>query len=250
MDHISDDITNWEYMQASELWYHSELNLKHCVELGDEAGARKALVELKEAVEQRFSPIVNKEEMVTIFLGIIGGILHFACRDAGLPPAYLTMMILYQRETLTTSIMKVPSLSMSHPALLEGLNVCISEACSLIRNLSLSECSPLTRRCISLIQHRLTDKLSVEELASILGVTRQYLSTRFKEETGKSLIDYINWQRITLSKYYLRQKSLTITQVAMICGYSDSNYFGRIFKRLEHMTPREYVARHGGFPVL
>lgn len=244
MNHISEDLTNLEYVQASELWYHSELNLKHCVELGDEAGARKALTELKEAVEQRFSLILNKEEIVTIFLGIIGGILHFACRDAGLSPAYLTMMILFQKETLTSSIMKVPNISMSHPTLLQSLNTCISQACSLIRNLSLCECSPLTRRCISLIQHRLTDKISVEELADILGVTRQYLSARFKEETGKSMTEYINWQRITLSKYYLRQKSLTITQVAMMCGYSDSNYFGRTFKKMEHMTPREYIAKN------
>lgn len=245
MNPIADDLTNLDYMQASELWYNSELNLKHCVELGDEAGALKALDELKEAVEQRFSPILKHEEIVTIFLGIIGGILHFACRDAGLPPAYLTMMILYQKETLTSTVMKIPHISMSHPALIQGLNTCISQACRLIQNLSLSECSPLTRRCISFIQHKLTDKLTVEELAGILGVTRQYLSARFKEETGRSLTDYINWQRITLSKYYLRQKSLTITQVAMMCGYSDSNYFGRTFKKLEHMTPREYIAKHG-----
>ena len=92
-NYVHDHLTNEEYNMASEVWYHAELVLKQCVEAGDDTGALDALDTLKEAVYRRFQPILTHRELASTLLGILGGILHFACRDAGLPPAYLTLMI-------------------------------------------------------------------------------------------------------------------------------------------------------------
>lgn len=83
---VHDHLTNEEYNIASEVWYHAELVLKQCVEAGDDTGALDALDTLKEAVYRRFQPILTHRELASTLLGILGGILHFACRDAGLPP--------------------------------------------------------------------------------------------------------------------------------------------------------------------
>lgn len=243
------DFANVEYNLASELWYNSELVLKQCIEQGDKPGALHALEELQAAVLRRFTPILSESEIVGTFFGILGGILHFACRDAGLPPAYLTIIILNQKDMLYPLMKNTDDIRLSDSQINEAITTCISQACNLINSFSLAGYSPLVRRCISVIHHRLTDEFTVAELAGTLDVTRQHLSVSFKSETGDSLTEYINRQRIKLSKYYLRQKSLSITQVAMMCGYSDSNYFGRVFRKWEHMTPREYAARYSEIMV-
>ena len=165
-----------------------------------------------------------------------GGILHFACRDAGLPPAYLTLMILWQKETFTAV--------RTQEEWLRSLKDCIRYACELVRSFSLPSCGPLIRRCIALIQQGLTEELHAEALAGELGVTRPYLSSQFKKETGKTLTEYINAERIKLARHYLRQGRLSVTQVALLCGYSDPNYFGRIFRRLEGLPPRAFAEQY------
>ena len=233
---VHDHLTNEEYNMASEVWYHAELVLKQCVEAGDGAGALDALDTLKEAVYRRFQPILTHRELASTLLGILGGILHFACRDAGLPPAYLTLMILWQKETFTAV--------RTQEEWLRSLKDCIRYACELVRSFSLPSCGPLIRRCIALIQQGLTEELHAEALAGELGVTRPYLSSQFKKETGKTLTEYINAERIKLARHYLRQGRLSVTQVALLCGYSDPNYFGRIFRRLEGLPPQAFAEQY------
>lgn len=233
---VHDHLTNEEYNMASEVWYHVELVLKQCVEAGDDTGALDALDTLKEAVYRRFQPILTHRELASTLLGILGGILHFACRDAGLPPAYLTLMILWQKETFTAV--------RTQEEWLRSLKDCIRYASELVRSFSLPSCGPLIRRCITLIQQGLTEELHAETLAGELGVTRPYLSSQFKKETGKTLTEYINAERIKLARHYLRQGRLSVTQVALLCGYSDPNYFGRIFRRLEGLPPRAFAEQY------
>lgn len=225
-------LTEHDYTLASELWYDAELLLKQCVEAGDSEGALKAYTQLEKAVYQRFEPILSPLELTSTLLGIIGGILHFACRDAGLPPAYLTMMIVWQKETLLSSF--------QHQHVEVGVKKCITYACDLVNSFSLPEYGPLIKKAITYIHHHLSENISIDTLASSLHVTRQYLSTKFHDETNSTITTYINKQRIQLSKHYLQNNRYTITQIAMLCGYMDSNYYGRVFKSIEHITPKEY----------
>ncbi|MDO4276474.1 MAG: AraC family transcriptional regulator [Eubacteriales bacterium] len=238
----TEHLTNQEYNTASELWYHAEDRLKQCVECGDGKGALTALSDLKSAVKQRFSPILTPWELTSTLFGILGGILHFACRDAGLPPAYLTLMILRQKDCLSAvfSPVKGPSPSALTQSPDGALDSCVLYACEMVQSFSLPEYSPLVRRCVSYIQQHLTDTLSVDSLAEMAGITRQYLSSQFHKETGKTPTEYINYERIKLSKYYLRQENYSITQIALMCGYGDSNYFGRTFKSITGKTPSAY----------
>ena len=238
MSSPQETLNNEKYTEASELWYEAEIKLKSCIQSGNEKESIKALETLEEAVRQRFVPILDESRVVAIFLSIVGGIIHFACRDSGLPPAYLTMEILGQNEVIAPCV-SGSAASFSSVELNRALRTCIRQACSLVKSLAAEEYSTLVKRCIGLIQAHLTDDLSIAFLADSLGVTRQYLSSRFKAETGLAMTDYINQQRIALSKYYLRQDKLTITQIAVMCGYSDSNYYGRMFRKLEHITPAD-----------
>lgn len=247
MSKIKTELNTIEHNQASEQWYDAEISLGAYLGQGNELKSLEALDLLKSAVYRRFHTILSDSEIVTVFLGILGGIIHFACRDAGMSPAHLTMLIIHQKNTLSPASID-PNITLWDSSLERRLNSCIHDACSLLKEISIPDVSPLIQRCIQYIQSHLTDHLSVFHLAQIMNVTREYLSTRFKKETGTSLTDYINRQRILLSKYYLRENRLSVTQVSLLCGFSDSNYFGRVFKKQEGITPKEFVLQNKKFP--
>ena len=84
------------------------------------------------------------------------------------------------------------------------------------------------------------EPLSLETLASRFSVNKNYLSSRFHKEVGRTVTDYINQIRVSRAAALLRHSSLTIQQIAEQCGFADGNYFTRIFKKLQDVTPNEY----------
>lgn len=223
------------YNRASEKWYHSELILKKCIERGDCEGALEAFQELNEAIDLRFDILFVEEELILVKMSILSGIIHFALRDAKVPPAYLTLMTLWQKETLIPSKYQINTKDM-----IANFSNCIIQACEFIHYFALPNYSPLIQRCIQYIQFHLTEEILVSEIAKVLNITRQYLCTQFHNETHMNMTEYINHERINLAKQYLKGHKLSISQIAMTCGYSNHTYFGRVFKKYEKMTPQQY----------
>jgi two-component system response regulator YesN len=58
--------------------------------------------------------------------------------------------------------------------------------------------------------------------------------------------DYINKFRIEEAKYLLDRSSDSVTEIASQVGYSDSNYFSKVFRKWEHVTPHDYRKRKRG----
>lgn len=81
---------------------------------------------------------------------------------------------------------------------------------------------------------------SLENAASRVGVTPQYLSRIFKDEFKTNFIDYVKDKRISYAKELLSNSEKSIQDIARLVGYDNSNYFCRIFKRTTGMTPKEY----------
>ena len=67
-----------------------------------------------------------------------------------------------------------------------------------------------------------------------------YLSTVFKERNNISLSAYIEGVRMEKAKKFLRQDWGNITEAALATGYSDSNYFTKVFKKYTGMTPSQW----------
>lgn len=90
------------------------------------------------------------------------------------------------------------------------------------------------------IHAHISEKLSVEALASAFYISTAQLCRLFKKKLNMTVIDYIMHQRISLAKELLGDENLTITAVATRTGHNDYSYFTKIFKRITGMTPREY----------
>lgn len=63
---------------------------------------------------------------------------------------------------------------------------------------------------------------------------------KFKGSTGLCFKEYLNYIRVQKASDMLRNTDLSVTGVAMACGFSDGNYFGDVFRRLTGVSPREY----------
>lgn len=91
-----------------------------------------------------------------------------------------------------------------------------------------------------MIEHKYNEKITLSELANIVGLSVHHFCRSFKQLTGKTTTDYINNIRLDKSIYYLKQTDYNITEIALMCGFENSNYFSRIFKKYHSISPSQY----------
>lgn len=83
-------------------------------------------------------------------------------------------------------------------------------------------------------------KITLDDLAQQFFINKFYLTRLFKEQFGISVNHYLLQVRTTQAKQLLRFSNLSIEQVGQECGMNDANYFSRMFKKVEGITPGEY----------
>ena len=66
------------------------------------------------------------------------------------------------------------------------------------------------------------------------------MSKIFRETYGTTIIAYLEQLRITKAKNLLRFSDMTVDEIAYRVGLKDANYFSRLFKKVEGMTPSQY----------
>ncbi len=91
----------------------------------------------------------------------------------------------------------------------------------------------------------LDDEISLDKLASLLGVSRHPLSQVLNEQAGMNFFEYINSRRIEEAKHILASSSkreLNIIEIAYRVGYTNKVTFNNTFKKYTGMTPSEFRA--------
>lgn len=86
-------------------------------------------------------------------------------------------------------------------------------------------------KSIAYIEAHYMEDLTLNELAKIASFSPRHFSRRFYEIKQTTPIQYIQTLRLEKASYYLRNTQLPISEVAAQCGFSDSNYFSRSFKK-------------------
>lgn len=100
------------------------------------------------------------------------------------------------------------------------------------------------RSLLEYIDKHYQQKITLKELAAIANVSPQHLCRLFKNIAGMPPIDYINYLRINEARRLLQQRHLKVGEVARIVGFSDSNYFSRLFKKYNHISPTNMQKDH------
>lgn len=84
------------------------------------------------------------------------------------------------------------------------------------------------------------EKIVLDDLAGTFFINKFSLERLFREYYGYSINNYVMNVRITHAKELLRFSSYNMEQIALEIGINDSNYFSRVFKKIEGVTPSEY----------
>ena len=100
----------------------------------------------------------------------------------------------------------------------------------------------LTADVANYVRHHLSETITVEKMAAEFYMSRPYLSSRFKEESGRTLTDYILNEKTEEAKRLLKYSDKSAAAVASFLGFSSQGHFSRVFKKYAGVTPNEYRA--------
>ncbi len=96
---------------------------------------------------------------------------------------------------------------------------------------------------LSYIDRNYCERISVTRLARMAGMSESALTRTFHRIMGRSPLDHIIRVRIGRARELLQRPDIRITEAAFACGFSDSNYFSRQFRKVTGTSPRDYRRR-------
>ena len=96
------------------------------------------------------------------------------------------------------------------------------------------------RQSLSWIDAHLYEAITVDKLAGVAGLGVSRFRERFLEEVGLSPHSYLSRRKVKEAKRRLVQDSASVITVAHELGFSSSQYFATVFKRMEGVSPRHY----------
>ena len=96
------------------------------------------------------------------------------------------------------------------------------------------------RKSLDYLSAHITENIRLDALAAAAGYSLSRFKTKFKEAVGITPAEYVTMQKIELAKRRLIESDESITELAYSLGYSSSNYFCSVFKKLMNCSPQNY----------
>jgi AraC family transcriptional regulator len=90
------------------------------------------------------------------------------------------------------------------------------------------------------IDAHLAENIGLQDMAAIAGLSQHYFATLFKQSTGISPYAYVVKQRVERAKQQLQRSTLSISDVALVCGFADQSHLTKHFRNLYGMTPMQF----------
>jgi transcriptional regulator GlxA family with amidase domain len=90
------------------------------------------------------------------------------------------------------------------------------------------------------IEKNFQDKITVDQLSSMLALSRRNLERRFKKATSNSVVEYMQRVKVEAAKMSLESSRENVNEVMYKVGYTDSKAFRNTFKKITGLSPIEY----------
>ncbi len=116
----------------------------------------------------------------------------------------------------------------------------ISAACRDVVQSKEKQSSSSVERAKAYIAEKFNKDISLDDVSKEVDISPYYFSKLFKEETGENFIEYLTAVRINKAKQLIAGSDMSMKEICTEVGYSDPNYFSRIFKKNVGVTPTEY----------
>lgn len=219
------------YMAQTERRYSLETRMQADITQGNSIGALQTWSILRVELEnnKRFVTSLRNAKNSCI---VHNTILRKAAEKAYVHPLYI--------DSLSNQIMSMIESKNSIDELRKLQEDCIVEYCKLVTQHSLIKYTPMVRQALNYINTHLSSDIHLPEIASAINVSPNYLSAVFNRETKFSISTYINRKRIEKAYELLESSNASIEDIASFVGFSDMNYFTRVFKGIKGMTPSEF----------
>jgi AraC-like DNA-binding protein len=109
--------------------------------------------------------------------------------------------------------------------------------------------SVIVRRALKFMEANLNQVLTPTLVAERSYVSVSHLHRLFQNELDTSVMEYIVLLRLNKARSLLTETDMSITEVGVLCGYSNASHFSRLFARHEGLSPREFRKLHQNLAV-
>ena len=101
--------------------------------------------------------------------------------------------------------------------------------------------NPHIQKAIDYIDNHVSEPITLSQIATHLHLSREYVAGLFKKETGMTVSQYVNEQKLMRACDLLRDTPQNLTEIALSLGYSDYSYFSYIFKKRFGVSPSHFL---------
>lgn len=161
---------------------------------------------------------------------------------------YLTRSLLPEGdETLSEIFKEHPNgyrsiyQSSSVEQVLEWMSVLRDGLCEILKQKKSTYKNNVITSVQKYIQAHIEEKLSLNDIAAVFGLSPNYLSVLFKKTCGMGFSEYISQMKVKKAKTMLLEQHMKIYEVAEQLGFESAFYFSKVFKKVEGISPREYI---------
>ena len=99
----------------------------------------------------------------------------------------------------------------------------------------------LAAAALTFLHRNFASDVTLDDTAAVCGVSRRTLSTVFRQTIGYTVQHYIEKLRMEKACSLLGENTLSVTEIAFLCGYSDANYFSARFAHRIGVPPTRYM---------
>ena len=96
---------------------------------------------------------------------------------------------------------------------------------------------------IEFMKNNFNKDISINDIAEMYNLNINYFSVQFKKKTSRSAINFLTELRMKAAKEYLKNTEENVADISKKVGYEDTQYFFRVFKKSEGITPLMYRKR-------
>ena len=107
-----------------------------------------------------------------------------------------------------------------------------------------SDAASLARKAEAFIDAHACEGIGVDDVVRHLRVSRRLADLRFRETTGRTILETIQSRRLREARVLLSTTTMPVAFVAERCGYSSDNYFKNAFRRQTGLSPRNWRKAH------
>lgn len=220
---------DWRAFQPDYYTYRYEEQILSLVQTGDTQQLRDCLAELSNSVvpDNAPSPLRSEKNYTIIILEKLSSLAIQSGYDISDTYRLRNFYIrLIEEKEKLIEVLYVRDCAIIHFT-------------ELMHHLVNQNFSPLVKSAMQYIGLNLYTVLKVSDISKSFFVSKSTLSSRFKEETGLSVIEYIQTRKISEAKLLLRA-GLSPGEVATTLCYYDYSHFAHTFKKITGVTPKSF----------